>query len=155
MLKVYWLDNKRALFSFNANYSKTSCQNNNMRLSIVLFTQSNTTNVINKFLNSVKAKLNKLFVTILRQQQRVVLLSNYIENFNKLDLFILSKILFFLDSKNTTFFKLFFDFKDSIFFDFIDFNKFSKVTKLLNTFQNLLFSNFDLALQRYLKLRLY
>jgi len=126
-----------------------------MCLSIVLFTQSNTTNVINKFLNSVKAKLNKLFVTILRQQQRVVLLSNYIENFNKLDLFILSKILFFLDSKNTTFFKLFFDFKDSIFFDFIDFNKFSKVTKLLNTFQNLLFSNFDLALQRYLKLRLY
>ncbi len=126
-----------------------------MRLSIVLFTQSNTTNVINKFLNSVKAKLNKLFVTILRQQQRVVLLSNYIENFNKLDLFILSKIFFFLDSKNTTFFKLFFDFKDSIFFDFIDFNKFSKVTKLLNTFQNLLFSNFDLALQRDLKLRLY
>jgi len=37
-----------------------------MRLSIVLFTQSNIANIINKFLDSIEAKLNKLFVTILQ-----------------------------------------------------------------------------------------
>ena len=154
MLKVYWLDNKRALFSFNANYSKTSCQNNNMRLSTILFTQSNIANFINKFLNFVKAKLNKLFVTVLRRQQRVVLFLNYVKNF-KLNLFILFKILSSLYFKDIIFFKLFFDSKDNTLFDFINFNKFSKVIKLLNTFQNLLFSNLDLTLQKYSKLRLY
>jgi len=39
-----------------------------MHLFIVLFTQSNIANVINKFLNSIKTKLNKLFVIILQQQ---------------------------------------------------------------------------------------
>jgi len=121
-------------------------------LFIILFTQSNTTNVINKFLNSIKAKLNKLFVTILQQQQRIILSSNYIKNF-KLNLFILSKILSSLNFKNTILFKLFFNFEDNTLFDSINFNKFSKTIKLLNTFQNLLFSNFDLILQRYLKLQ--
>jgi len=36
-----------------------------MRLLIILFTQSNIANIINKFLNFVKAKLNKFFITIL------------------------------------------------------------------------------------------
>ncbi len=66
-----------------------------MRLFIVFFTQSNIANVIDKFLNFVKTKLNKLFITILRQQQKVVLFLNYIKNSNKLDLFILLKIFFF------------------------------------------------------------
>ncbi len=125
-----------------------------MRLSTILFTQSNIANFINKFLNFVKAKLNKLFVTILRRQQRVVLFLNYVKNF-KLNLFILFKILSSLNFKDIIFFKLFFDSKDNTLFDFINFNKFSKVIKLLNTFQNLLFSNFDLVLQRYLKFRLH
>ncbi len=116
--------------------------------------QSNIANVINKFLNFVKAKLNKLFVTILQQQQRIVLLSNYIKNF-KLVLFILFKILSFLDFKSIILFELFFDFKNNILSNFINFNKFFKVTKLLNIFQNLLFLNLDLALQRHLKFRLY
>jgi len=103
-------------------------------LLIVLFTQSNIANTIDKFLNFVETKLNKLFITILQQQQRVVLLLNYIENSNKLDLFILFKILSFLDFEDITLFELFFDFKDSIFFNFTNFNKFSKVIKLLNTF---------------------
>jgi len=76
---------------------------------------------------------------------------NYIENFNKLDLFVLSKILFFLDSKNTISFKLFFNFENNTFFDSINFNKFFETAKLLDIFENLLFSNLDLALQRYLK----
>ncbi len=114
--------------------------------------QSNIANIINKFLNSIRVKLNKFFVIILRQQQRVVLLSNYIENSNKLNLFILFKILSFLNFENTIFFKLFFNFKDNFFFDFIDFNKFFKVIKLLNMFQNSLLLNLDLALQRYSKL---
>ena len=125
-----------------------------MRLSTILFTQSNIANFINKFLNFVKAKLNKLFVTILRRQQRVVLFLNYVKNF-KLNIFILFKILSSLNFKDIIFFKLFFDSKDNTLFDFINFNKFSKVIKLLNTFQNLLFSNFDLVLQRYLKFRLH
>ncbi len=125
-----------------------------MRLSTILFTQSNIANFINKFLNFVKAKLNKLFVTILRRQQRVVLFLNYVKNF-KLNLFILFKILSSLNFKDIIFFKFFFDSKDNTLFDFINFNKFSKVIKLLNTFQNLLFSNFDLVLQRYLKFRLH
>jgi len=79
------------------------------------------------------------------------LLSNYIEN-SKLNLFILFKILSFLDFKNTIFFELFFDFKDSILFDSINFNKFFKVIKLLNMLQNLLLSNFDLILQKHLEL---
>ena len=125
-----------------------------MHLSIVLFTQTNTANTIDKFLNFVKTKLNKLFVTILQQQQKVVLLSNYIEN-SKLNLSILFEILFFLDSKSTIFLKLFFDFENSIFFDSTNFNKFSEITKLLDIFQNLLFSNLDLTLQKYSKFRLY
>ncbi len=133
MLKIYQLSNKQTLFSFNVNYSKTSCQNNNTHLFIILFTQSNIANAINKFLNFVKAKLNKLFVIILQQQQRVILFLNYIKNF-KLNLFILFKILFFLDFKNIISFKLFFNFKNNILFDFINFNKFFKVTKLLNMF---------------------
>ncbi len=104
-----------------------------MRLFIILFIQFNIANFINKFLNFVKAKLNKLFVTILQQQQKVVLLSNYVKN-SKLDLFILFKILSFLDFKSTIFFELFFDFKNNIFFDSINFNKFFKITKLLNMF---------------------
>ncbi len=80
---------------------------------------------------------------------------NYIKNSNKLDLFILFKTLFFLDFKNIAFFKLFFDFKDNIFFDSTNFNKFFKATKLLNILQNLLLSNLDLILQKYLKFRLY
>ncbi len=83
------------------------------------------------------------------------MLLNYIKNFNKLDLFILFKILSSLDSKNIVFFKLFFDFKNNILFDSTNFNKFFKVTKLLNILQNLLFSNLDLILQKYLKFRLY
>ncbi len=79
------------------------------------------------------------------------MLSNYIEN-SKLNLFILFKILSFLDFKNTIFFELFFDFKDSILFDSINFNKFFKVIKLLNMLQNLLLSNFDLILQKHLEL---
>ncbi len=102
-------------------------------MSIILFTQSNLANIITKFLNFVKTKLNKLFVIILQQQQRVVLFSNYIKN-SKLDLFILFKILSLLDFKNTIFLKLFFDFKDNTFFDFINFNKFFEITKLLNIF---------------------
>jgi len=72
---------------------------------------------------------------MLRQQQRVVSLSNKIKNFNnKLDiLFILFTILFFLDSRNTILSKLFFDFKNNILFDFIIFNKFFEIIKLLNT----------------------
>ncbi len=69
--------------------------------------QYNITNAINKFLNFVKAKLNKFFVTILQQQQRIILFLNYIKNFNKLNLFILFKILFFLDFKNTTYLNYF------------------------------------------------
>ena len=65
-------------------------------------------------MNFVKAKLDKLFVAILQQQQRVVLLSNYIEN-SKLDLFILFKILFFLDFKNTIFLS-YFSISKTIFF---------------------------------------
>ncbi len=122
-----------------------------MRLSIILFTQLNIANTINKFLNFVKAKLNKLFVAILQQQQKVVLSLNYIKNF-KLNLFFLFKILSSLDSKSIISFKLFFNFEDNILFNFINFNKFFKATKLLNILQNLLFLNFDLALQRYLKL---
>ena len=94
-------------------------------MSIILSTQSNIANTINKFLNFVKTKLNKLFVTILQQQQRIVLLSNYIENF-KLNLFILFKILSFLDFKSTISFELF--------FNSINFNKFFKTIKLLDTF---------------------
>ncbi len=104
-----------------------------MRLFIILFTQSNIANFINKFLDSIETKLNKLFVTILQQQQRVVSLLNYVKNF-KLNLFILFKTLSFLNFKNTIFFKLFFDFKNNTFFDFINFNKFFKVIKLLNMF---------------------
>ncbi len=104
-----------------------------MRLSIVLFTQSNIANIINKFLDSIEAKLNKLFVTILQPQQRIILFLNYIKNF-KLDLFILFEILSFLDSRDTILFKLFFDFEDSILFDFTNFNKFSKAIKLLDIF---------------------
>ncbi len=126
-----------------------------MRLSIILFTQSNIANTINKFLNFVKTKLNKLFIIILQQQQRAISLSNYIENSNKLDLSILFKTLSSLNFRNTIFFKLLFSFEDNTFFNFINFNKFSKITKLLNTFQNLLFSNLDLTLQKYSKLRLY
>jgi len=85
-----------------------------MRLSTILFTQSNIANFINKFLNFVKAKLNKLFVTILRRQQRVVLFLNYVKNF-KLNLFILFKILSFLKFKDIIFFELFFDFEDNTF----------------------------------------
>jgi len=82
------------------------------------------------------------------------LLSNYIKNF-KLDLSILLKILFSLNFKNIILFKLIFDFENNILFDSINFNKFSKVTKLLNTLQNLLFANFDLIVQKYLELQLY
>ena len=82
------------------------------------------------------------------------MLSNYIKN-SELDLFILFEILSFSNSKNTIFFELFFDFENNIFFDSTNFNKFSKITKLLDIFQNLLFSNFDLTLQKYSKLRLY
>ncbi len=57
--------------------------------------QSNITNAINKFLNFVKAKLNKFFVTILQQQQRIILFSNYIKNFNKLNFFFYLKSYFF------------------------------------------------------------
>ncbi len=124
-------------------------------MSIVLFTQSNIANIIDKFLNSIKAKLDKLFVTILQQQQRVVLLSNYIKNSNKLDLSILFDILSFLDFENTALFKLLFDFENNTFFNSTNFNKFSEIIELLDTFQNLLFSNLDLILQKYLKLRLY
>jgi len=79
---------------------------------------------------------------------------NYIEN-SKLDLSILFEILSFLDFEDIALFELFFDFKNSTFFDSINFNKFFEVTKLLNTLQNLLFSNLDLILQRHSKLRLY
>ena len=82
------------------------------------------------------------------------MLSNYIKNF-KLDLSILLKILFSLNFKNIILFKLIFDFENNILFDSINFNKFSKVTKLLNTLQNLLFANFDLIVQKYLELQLY
>ena len=78
--------------------------------------------------------INSFFVTILQQQQRVISFLNYIKNSNKLDLFILFKILSFLDFKNTTFLKLFFNFENSFFFDSINFNKFSKIIKLLNIF---------------------
>jgi len=124
-------------------------------LSIVLSTQFNIANVINKFLNFVKAKLDELFIAMLQQQQRVILLSNKIENFNnKQDLSILFIILFFSNFENTTSLELFFNFKDSIFSNFIDFNKSFEVTKLSNTLQNLLSQNLDLTLQRYSKLRL-
>ena len=83
------------------------------------------------------------------------MLSNYIENFNKLDLSILSETLFFSDSENTAFFELFFDSKNNIFFDSTNFNKFSKTTELSDIFQNLLFSNLDLTLQKYSEFRLY
>ncbi len=82
------------------------------------------------------------------------MLLNYIEN-SKLDLFILSKILFFLDFENTIFFELFFNFENSTFFDFINFNKFFETTKLLDIFENLLFLNLDLTLQKYSKFQLY
>ena len=82
------------------------------------------------------------------------MLLNYIKN-SKLDLFILFEILSSLNSKSTIFFKLFFNFEDNIFFNSINFNKFFKVIKSLNMLQNLLFSNFNLTLQRYLKFRLY
>ncbi len=71
---------------------------------------------------------------------------------SKLDLFILLKILFFLDFRNIISFKLFFDFENNILFDSINFNKFFKIIKLLNMFQNLLFLNLNLILQKHLKL---
>ncbi len=71
---------------------------------------------------------------------------------SKLDLFILLKILFFLDFRNIISFKLFFDFENNILFDSINFNKFFKIIKILNMFQNLLFLNLNLILQKHLKL---
>jgi len=65
------------------------------------------------------------------------LLSKKIKNSNnKLEnLFILFTILSSLDFRNITFFKFFFvfNFKNNIFFNFINFNKSFKVTKLLDT----------------------
>jgi len=95
-------------------------------------------------------------VTILQQQQEIVLFSNRIKNSNnKLDFFILFTILFSLDSKSITSLKLFFDFKNNTLFDSISFNKFFEITKLLDTLQNLLLQNLNLTLQKYLKLRSY
>jgi len=104
----------------------------------------------------VKTKLDELFVRILQQQQEIILLSNWIENFdNKLGLFILFIILSFLDSKSITSLELFFDFKDSALFNSINFNKFFEIIKLLDTLQNLLSQNLDLTLQRHSKLCLH
>jgi len=104
-------------------------------LSTTLFTQSSATNVIDKFLNFVKAKLDELFVTILQRQQEIILFSNRIKNFdNKLDLFILFIILSSSNFEDTTSLKLFFDFKNNTLSNSINFNKSFKVIKLLNTF---------------------